>query len=125
MTLIVKHSFTTLAALFLALMVSLMLSPPSRAADMAQQSGHQHGNMNMNAMADEVIAVGIVKRILPESNQLIVQHEPIPEWMMSAMQMKFNLADGLSATAVKPGQQIRFRLKQEHMMRFTITQWLQ
>ncbi|MBU2966004.1 copper-binding protein [Amphritea sp. 2_MG-2023] len=119
-----KYSPATLAVLFLALVVSFMLSPSSRATEMAHQSEHQHSGMNMNEIVDEVVVVGVIKRILPESNQLIVQHEPIPEWTMSAMQMKFNLADGLSATDFKPGQQIRARLKQEHMMTFTITQWL-
>ncbi len=73
------------------------------------------------SMAEVVTTSGVVKGVLVQSNQLKVQHQRIPEWDMHQMQMKFNLAPGMQATDFQEGQTIRFHLKQENMMKFTIT----
>ncbi|WP_261841599.1 copper-binding protein [Aliamphritea ceti] len=73
------------------------------------------------SMAEVVSTSGVVKGVLAETNQLKVQHQRIPEWDMRQMQMKFNLAPGLQATDFQEGQEIRFRLQQQNMMTFTIT----
>ncbi|MBR9867857.1 MAG: copper-binding protein [Oceanospirillales bacterium] len=79
---------------------------------------------NAPMLMNEVVVDGVVKRVLAGSGQIMVKHQPIPEWNMSAMQMKFNLADGLSVTDFTEGQSIRFRLKQSSMMTFTIVKLL-
>lgn len=79
----------------------------------------------MQMAVDEVVAEGVVKRIFADSKQVMVQHQPIPEWNMSAMQMKFNLADGLSVADFKEGQAIRVRLQQSNMMKFTVVKLLE
>lgn len=89
----------------------------------AAKSSDAHSAMNM--VADEVVTEGVVQRILADSNQLIVRHQPIPLWNMGAMQMKFNLAEELSVSDFQPEQKIRFRLKQNNMMKFTITELLE
>ncbi|UTW04199.1 copper-binding protein [Amphritea atlantica] len=89
----------------------------------AEHSSSKSTSMKM--AVEEVVAEGVVKRVLADSNQIMVHHQPIPEWNMSAMQMKFNLADGLSVADFKEGQAIRFRLQQSHMMKFTIVKLLE
>ena len=87
------------------------------------KSSDAHSAMNM--VKDEVVTEGVVQRILADSNQLIVRHQPIPLWNMGAMQMKFNLAEELSVSDFQLEQKIRFRLKQDNMMKFTITELLE
>jgi len=96
--------------------------PAMAAAEHSQHKMENHAGMNM--MAEEVIATGMVKGVLTETAQLKVQHQPISEWKMAGMQMRFQLAPGISAADFKEGQHIRFRLKQENMMKFTITEVL-
>ena len=88
----------------------------------AVKSSDNHSAMNM--IADEVVTEGVVQRILVDSKQIIVRHQPIPLWNMGAMQMKFNLSEGLSVPDFQPGQKIRFKLKQDKLMKFTITELL-
>lgn len=94
-------------------------------AQMSKHSGHQmEGKTAMQMMAKEVITEGVVSRINGETAQLIIHHQPIPEWKMSEMQMKFGLGPGLALKDFEVGQQIRFRLQHENMMKFTITEVL-
>lgn len=137
MKLVSSNSFltavTAAAALIGAIVSATLISTTVIAGDMKHQSSttsadHSQHNMSnhsgMNMMAEEVIATGMVKGVLTETAQLKVQHQPIAEWKMSAMQMKFNLAPGISVADFQEGQHIRFRLKQENMMKFTITEVL-
>lgn len=118
----------TVALSVVVMMASTLISTVLCAADMQLDSvGHtaeprlsENAPMQMN----EVVVDGVVKRVLAGSGQIMVKHQPIPEWNMSAMQMKFNLADGLSVTDFTEGQSIRFRLKQSSMMTFTIVKLL-
>ncbi len=82
------------------------------------------GDSTIQMMAETVIVTGVVKRLLADTGQVIVQHQPIPDWNMSAMQMKFDLTSGLSTTDFTEGRQIRFRLQQSNMMKFTIVELL-
>ncbi|MEH6579557.1 MAG: copper-binding protein [Amphritea sp.] len=88
----------------------------------AMSSENQSHAMNM--MASDVLISGVVKGVLSETGQLKIQHQAIPEWSMGAMQMKFTLASGLSAADFSEGQQIKFRLHQENMTKYTITEIL-
>lgn len=139
MKLVSSDSFLTAviaaAALIGAIVSATLISTTVTAGDMKHQqpamagtehSQHQMENhAGMNMMAEEVVATGVVKDVLTETAQLKVQHQPIAEWKMSGMQMKFNLAPGISVADFQEGQHIRFRLKQENMMKFTITEVLQ
>ena len=116
------------------LLGAMLSSNPVVAGSMQHQHGQSaesHGqhkmaaNQPMQQMAQEVITEGVVSRIIGDSSQLIVHHQPIPEWKMSEMQMKFGLAPNLSVSDFSEGQAIRFRLKHENMMKFTITEVLQ
>jgi Cu/Ag efflux protein CusF len=89
-----------------------------------QSHAMNHSAQAMNMMASDVLISGVVKGVLSETGQLKIQHQAIPEWSMGAMQMKFTLASGLSAADYREGQQIKFRLQQENMMKFTITEIL-
>ncbi|MDI3326337.1 copper-binding protein [Pontibacterium granulatum] len=97
---------------------------PASAEDMASHSMHQHGSPKMKPMTVEVVANGVVQSVMAETNQLKIRHQPIPEWSMGAMQMKFSLAPGMSTKVFRHGQQIKFRLRQENMMEFTILEVL-
>ena len=134
-------SFRFKSSRLIALITNLtLISFPVFAQDMHQ---HSHANSDnskqveqhasakssdtysaMNMVADEVVTEGVVQRILADSNQVIVRHQPIPLWNMGAMQMKFNLSEGLSVPDFQPGQTIRFKLKQDNLMKFTITELL-
>ncbi|WP_432472611.1 copper-binding protein [Amphritea sp. HPY] len=138
MKLISSNSFltaaTAAAALVGAIVTATLISTTVTAGDMKHQqpvmAGAEHSQHNMEnhagmkMMAEEVIATGMVKGVLSNTAQLKVQHQPIAEWKMAAMQMKFNLAPGISVADFQEGQHIRFRLKQENMMKFTITEVL-
>lgn len=95
------------------------------AQDTASHAMHQHGSSKMKPMAAEVVTSGVVKGVLVETSQLKIRHQPIPEWSMGAMQMKFSLAPGMSTEEFSNGQQIKFRLRQENMMEFTILEVLE
>lgn len=118
----------TVALSVVVMMASTLISTVLCAADMQLDSvGHtaeprlsEDTPMQMN----EVVVEGVVTRVLAGSGQVMVKHQPIPEWNMPAMQMKFNLADGLSVADFTAGQSIRFRLKQSSMMTFTIVKLL-
>ncbi len=118
----------TVALSVVVMMASTLISTVLCAADMQLDSvGHtaesrlsEDAPMQMN----EVVVEGVVKRVIAGSGQIMVKHQPIPEWNMPAMQMKFNLADGLSVADFTAGQSIRFRLKQSSMMTFTIVKLL-
>ncbi len=88
----------------------------------AEEHKMEHKQMaSAQSMAEVVTTSGVVKGVLADTNQLKVQHQRIPEWDMRQMQMKFNLAPGMQAADFKEGQAIRFHLKQQNMMKFTIT----
>lgn len=95
------------------------------AQDTASHAMHQHGSSKMKPMAAEVVTSGVVKGVLVETSQLKIRHQPIPEWSMGAMQMKFSLAPGMSTEEFSNGQQIKFRLRQVNMMEFTILEVLE
>ncbi|MCV6611018.1 MAG: copper-binding protein [Amphritea sp.] len=110
-----------------ALLSSMMITSPASIASESVSENHSHhmaAHTEKAAMAEIVHTQGVIKRILPEQGQLIIQHEAIPEWQMMAMQMKFGLAPELSIDDFSVGQQIRFRLHQENMMRYTILELL-
>jgi len=111
------------------LVSATLISTTVTADDMKHQSMNTHAGHNMQhsagqMMAEEVITKGVINGVLSDSKQLKVHHQPIPEWTMSEMQMKFFLAPDLSISDFSEGQQIHFRLKQENMMKFTITELL-
>ncbi|GGK75260.1 copper-binding protein [Amphritea balenae] len=122
----VLTAVTTAALLVGAIASATLISTTVAAGDM--KSEHKHHNMQANAdmkpMAEVVMVDGVVKRVIADSNQLIVHHQPIAAWTMAEMQMKFNLADGLSVADFNEGQKIHFKLKQENMMKFTIIEVL-
>ncbi|MCO4757992.1 MAG: copper-binding protein [Oceanospirillaceae bacterium] len=94
------------------------------AQDSKPHSMHQHSASATQAQVAEVITSGVVKGILPSTNQLKIRHQPIPEWSMGAMQMKFFLAPYLEITDFQEGQEIKFRLHQKNMMKYTILEIL-
>lgn len=112
-----------LSAVFSSLLIT---SPATLGSDTVAKdhSHHMAAHSDKAAMAEVVETQGVIKRILPEQGQLIIQHEAIPEWQMMAMQMKFGLAPELSIDNFSVGQQIRFRLHQENMMRYTVLELL-
>jgi len=95
------------------------------AQDSGSHSMHQHSVSTTQAQVAEVITSGVVKGILPSTNQLKIRHQPIPEWSMGAMQMKFFLAPYLEITDFHEGQKIKFRLHQKNMMKYTILEILE
>lgn len=101
---------------------------PSMSQSVSETMSHANGhamNHTAQAMASEVVTAGVVKAVLADTRQLKVQHQAIPEWDMGAMQMKFGLAEGISPAQFSDGQQIKFRLRQEHMMTYVITEVLE
>lgn len=72
----------------------------------------------------EVVTTGVVKSVLTQAKLLKIQHQKIPEWDMQAMQMKFSLAPNLNIQDFKQGQTIKFRLKHNNMMKFTVLEVL-
>lgn len=124
-------AWTATAIVFAGLIGTTVLAAdmPSQSAMQSSEGGIslQHrmaSDSAMPMMAETVIVSGEVKRLLADTGQVIVQHQPIPDWNMSAMQMRFDLADGLSVADFTEGQQIRFRLQQSNMMKFTIVELL-
>nr|WP_228050858.1 copper-binding protein [Pontibacterium sinense] len=95
------------------------------AQDSGAHSMHQHSAATAETQVAEVVTSGVVKGILPSTNQLKVRHQPIPEWSMGAMQMKFFLAPYLEITDFHEGQKIKFRLHQKNMMKYTILEVLE
>lgn len=85
---------------------------------------HQHTTSTAHAPVAEVTTSGVVKGIVRSTNQLKIRHQPIPEWSMGAMQMKFFLAPYLEITDFHEGQKIKFRLYQKNMMQYTILEIL-
>ncbi len=94
------------------------------AQDSGSHSMHHHSASTTEAQVAEVITSGVVKGVLPSTNQLKIRHQPIPEWSMGAMQMKFFLAPYLEISDFQEGQQIKFRLHQKNMMKYTILEVL-
>lgn len=109
-----------------AVMSAFLFTLPAATASASgsEHSHHTAAHTGAAALAEVVETEGVIKRILPENGQLIIQHEAIPEWNMMAMQMKFSLAPELSIEDFSVGQQIRFRLHQQDMMRYTILELL-
>lgn len=98
----------------------------SMTTEMDTDSSHKHAakTQDIANLATLVITSGSINRIVKEQKQLIVKHEAIPEWNMKTMQMKFALATGISIDDFQVGQQIRFKLQQKNMMKFTIVEVL-
>lgn len=122
----------TLTKLSVALCFStgfVLTSFQAVAQDSSAHSMHQHKTPMAQAPVAqapvaEVITSGVVKGVVPSTKQLKIRHQPIPEWSMGAMQMKFFLAPYLQISDFHEGQKIKFRLHQKNMMKYTILEVL-
>ena len=117
----------TLTKLSVALCFStgfVLTSFQAVAQDSSAHSMHQHKTPTAQAPVAEVITSGVVKGVVPSTKQLKIRHQPIPEWSMGAMQMKFFLAPYLQISDFHEGQKIKFRLHQKNMMKYTILEVL-
>jgi protein SCO1/2 len=57
----------------------------------------------------EFAVKGVVKKVEPENNRVLVAHEAIPDFM-DAMTMPFRIKDPAELVAIKAGDSISFRL---------------
>lgn len=51
---------------------------------------------------------GVVKKVTPTKNKVVLDHEPIPELNWPAMKMGFKTAEGLNLEGLKEGDTVRF-----------------
>ncbi len=99
---------------------SLMTGGPLFAG--SHEGGHSGHKMQMGAMSkDAVSATGEIKEIVTSANKIKVYHEPIKAWKMGAMQMTFELADGIDINSLKQGQKIHFMVKSPSTGKYLIT----
>ncbi len=89
---------------------------------MPMHGDHAQPAHTSDTLTATVNASGIIKAILLNTRQLKVQHDPIVEWHMGSMQMKFQLAADIDISSVKVGQQIRFTLHQQGIGKYVITE---
>jgi Cu/Ag efflux protein CusF len=59
--------------------------------------------------AKSFLVRGVVKKVEPERNNIVIQHEEIPDYM-PAMTMPFKVKDGKLLAGVQPGDTIWFWL---------------
>ena len=73
------------------------------------------------AQSDTVAATGTIKRVDPAKRTMNLSHGPIPAVNWPAMTMDFAVAPEVDLSALKPGQQVEFRMKGSGMS-YTITE---
>lgn len=59
---------------------------------------------------DPIQGTGTVEAIMPDQGVIRLAHEPIPEIGWPAMNMSFELADGLELDRIDPGDQVEFEM---------------
>jgi len=59
---------------------------------------------------DAIQGTGTVEAIMPDQGTIRLAHEPIPEIGWPAMNMSFELADGLELDGIDPGDQVEFEM---------------
>jgi Cu/Ag efflux protein CusF len=94
------------------LMLGILLSLPligcgDRHAEHAPAatSGDLH-----SAEAKSFAVIGVVRKIEPERNRIVIQHEEIPGYM-AAMTMPFQVKDAKQLEGVQPGDTVQFQLR--------------
>jgi Cu(I)/Ag(I) efflux system periplasmic protein CusF len=64
-----------------------------------------------SAQSDAVSATGTVKKVDTAKRTLNLSHGPIPAVNWPAMTMDFAVAPDVDLSALKPGQQVEFKMK--------------
>ena len=75
----------------------------------------------VSAQSDAVSATGTVKKVDAAKRTLNLSHGPIPAVNWPAMTMDFAVAPDVDLSALKPGQQVEFKMKGSGMT-YTITE---
>jgi Cu/Ag efflux protein CusF len=82
-------------------------------------AGHEHDHSmhdhsqhsdGMNNHLREVMGHGRVNKIMADKNMINIKHEPIPEMNWPQMNMNFRTDDQVDLKALKPGQEVDFKL---------------
>lgn len=85
----------------------LLDSESSQSADLARINGVDSKAQN----TEQVWAKGEVTDVMAGHGMVTIIHQPVPEWNWPGMTMNFNLAAGLDAAQLQPGQAIEFELQ--------------
>jgi Cu/Ag efflux protein CusF len=91
------------------------------AVQSSETMAHEHQHKSAKPV-DTVRATGIIKAVLLGKHQLKVLHDPIKEWDMVGMQMKFHVSTAIDIQHLKPEQRITFTLRNEGLSRFVLTE---
>jgi protein SCO1/2 len=91
----------------LRLCLSFVAASFTLAADPARS--HAAETVAVPAETREFAVKGVVKKVEPENNRLIIAHEAIPRFM-DAMTMPFRVKSPGDLAAVQPGDSVSFRL---------------
>lgn len=76
----------------------------------AEMKGSEKG-MDMksqNQAQQRIESKGVVNKVSPSENKVVLNHEPIPELSWPAMKMGFKTAEDLDLDALKKGDAVRF-----------------
>lgn len=100
-----KNVISTLA-------VSAMLLPAVTLAE----SDHGHSNMKAHSnMMDhntrEVMGTGRINKVMADRHMVNIVHDPIAELEWPKMRMNFKTTDEVNLDALKPGQEVTFKLQ--------------
>ena len=94
----------------LAYSASSVPSPrPSSTAASAQQGGHESHHATVPSAQQTVVGEGRVVATVPNSNQLVLEHGEIKDFM-GAMTMGYQINPPSLADGLQPGDQIRFTI---------------
>ncbi|MCW8883852.1 MAG: copper-binding protein [Motiliproteus sp.] len=106
----------------MALLLALSAQSPAIAGEHKHHHGHDMKAMKQMSEQKAVDAVGVIHQIDASERVLKIQHEPIADWNMGAMRMKFHAAPGVDLSNLKEGQKIKFKTSNPKVGRYVVTE---
>jgi len=113
-----KHIMASLLA-----SVVLVAAGPLAAKDAKMDhSKMNHGVMKAPANSSEATAVGVINSIDAEGGKVNVTHEPVKELGWPTMTMDLAVTKRVDLSTVKPGANVKFKLKLGRDKQYRITE---
>ena len=113
-----KHIIASLLA-----SVVLVAAGPIAAQDQKMDhSKMNHGAMKAPAESGEATAVGVINSVDSEGGKVNVTHEPVKELGWPTMTMDLAVSKRVDLSTVKPGTNVKFKLKLGRDKQYRITE---
>ena len=106
----------------LASIVLTVAGPVAAKDDKMDHSKTGHGAMQAPANEGEATAIGVINSVDAEGGKVNVTHEPVKELGWPTMTMDLGVTKSVDLSALKPGSNVKFKLKLGRDKQYRITE---